>query len=61
MHDLRLVHRDLKLLNIFMCDATDKPRVKIGDLGLSARLMDGETIVKRAGTVAFMAPEVISE
>lgn len=38
MHNVGLVHRDLKLLNIFMCDATEKPRVKIGDLGLAVRL-----------------------
>ena len=61
MHNARLAHRDLKLLNIFMCDASDRPRVKIGDLGLSARLSEGETITKRAGTVAFMAPEVLLE
>ena len=43
MHKLNLVHRDLKLLNIFVCDATAKPRVKIGDLGLTALLQPGET------------------
>ena len=44
MHAAKLVHRDLKLLNIFMYDSTDKPKVKIGDLGLTALLRDGEMI-----------------
>ena len=61
MHEQNLVHRDLKLLNIFMCDSSEMPRVKIGDLGLAVSLGPGESIIKRAGTVAFMAPEVIKE
>lgn len=36
IHQAGLIHRDLKLLNIFMCDRTEMPRVKIGDLGLAA-------------------------
>jgi len=59
MHHVGLVHRDLKLLNIFMCDTTDKPRVKVGDLGLSAYLDPNDVFIKRAGTTAFMAPEVM--
>ena len=61
MHALQLVHRDLKLLNIFVCDDSDLPRVKIGDLGLAARLAPGEKINKKAGTKGFMAPEVVLE
>ena len=61
MHNANLVHRDLKLLNIFMCDSSEMPRVKLGDLGLAVRLSPGESIIKRAGTVAFMAPEVLAE
>ena len=61
MHEQNLVHRDLKLLNIFMCDSSEMPRVKLGDLGLAVCLKPGESIIKRAGTVAFMAPEVLAE
>ena len=61
MHEVNLVHRDLKLLNVFMCDSSEMPRVKLGDLGLAVRLSPGESIIKRAGTVAFMAPEVLAE
>ena len=59
MHKVGLVHRDLKLMNIFMTDSSPMPRVKIGDLGLACKLAQGEVIVKKAGTFAFMAPEVI--
>ena len=38
MHQVGLVHRDLKLLNIFLSDNAERPRVKIGDLGLAAYL-----------------------
>lgn len=59
IHRVGLVHRDLKLMNIFMNDLTSMPRVKIGDLGLACKLAEGEVIVKKAGTFAFMAPEVV--
>jgi len=59
MHRVGLVHRDLKLMNVFMVDTSAMPRVKIGDLGLSCKLKNDETIIKKAGTYAFMAPEVI--
>ena len=40
-----------------MCDTRQKPRVKLGDLGLAARLKNGKGIEKNAGTLAFNAPE----
>lgn len=55
------MHRDLKLMNIFLCDDSDLPRVKIGDLGLAVQLAPGEKINKKAGTIGFMAPEVLLE
>ena len=36
LHRKGIVHRDLKLCNVFLSDETDLPRVKIGDLGLAA-------------------------
>ena len=61
MHQQRLIHRDLKIMNIFMSDNSEMPRLKIGDLGLSVHLPPNNKIIKRAGTLAFMAPEVILE
>jgi serine/threonine protein kinase len=33
--------------------------VKISDFGMAAKLKKGETIQKVAGTIGFMAPEII--
>ena len=61
MHSRGFVHRDLKHLNIFLSDTKDLPKVKIGDFGLTCRLGEDEMIVKRAGTIAFMAPEIVND
>ena len=59
VHNNGIVHRDLKHLNIFMSDLSDKPTVKIGDFGLSCHLEADECITKYAGTLAYMAPEIV--
>ena len=59
IHEAGIVHRDLKHLNIFLSDFSEAPRVKIGDFGLACRLREDECIKKMAGTIGFMAPEVI--
>ena len=55
------MHRDLKLLNILLSDKSDKPRVKLADFGLAVALPPKVMIIKKAGTVAFMAPELVYE
>jgi len=59
IHKAGIVHRDLKHLNIFLSDNSLTPKVKIGDFGLACRLRKDECIRKMAGTIGFMAPEVI--
>ncbi len=40
LHDVRVIHRDLKLGNLFLSDDMD---VKVGDFGLATKLdFDGE-------------------
>ena len=39
--------------------ADGKPNPKITDFGMAARLKKGQTINKIAGTIGFMAPEVV--
>lgn len=40
LHDTRVIHRDLKLGNLFLSDDMD---VKVGDFGLATKLdFDGE-------------------
>ena len=50
MHRLGIFHRDLKLLNIFVTDLSDFPKIKIGDLGLAVKLEKDEEIKQHCGT-----------
>jgi polo-like kinase 1 len=57
MHDQCVIHRDLKLGNLFL----DKDlNIKVGDLGLATRLANAEEKRKTiCGTPNYIAPEVI--
>ena len=58
LHDMKVVHRDLKTLNIFL---TKEKACKLGDLG-EARWITGheeeEETEERAGTPYYLAPEL---
>ena len=59
MHSHRVVHRDLKLGNIML---TEKMEVKVGDLGLAAKLnFEDEKKRTVCGTPNYIAPEVIDQ
>ncbi|KAB1282043.1 G protein-coupled receptor kinase 4 [Camelus dromedarius] len=49
--------RDLKPENILL---DDRGHVRISDLGLAVEIPEGQTIQGRAGTVGYMAPEVLN-
>ena len=56
LHAHRIIHRDLKLGNLFI---NDKMEVKLGDFGLAAKLdFDGEKKRTICGTPNYIAPEV---
>jgi serine/threonine protein kinase len=55
LHARDVIHRDLKLGNIFL-DEDMNP--KIGDFGLAAALMPDKRRVTRCGTPNYMAPEI---
>ncbi|XP_023572932.1 inactive serine/threonine-protein kinase PLK5 isoform X2 [Octodon degus] len=58
LHQRRIVHRDLKLSNFFL---NNNMEVKIGDLGLAARVgPSGHCHRVLCGTPNFLAPEVVS-
>ncbi len=54
-HQENILHRDIKLENIFYSESTDS--YKLGDFGL-AKLAEGGTTKSRVGTGPYQAPEV---
>ncbi|KAJ8350039.1 hypothetical protein SKAU_G00251690 [Synaphobranchus kaupii] len=56
LHLHKIIHRDLKSPNVLV---THNDNVKISDFGTSKELSDKSTKMSFAGTVAWMAPEVI--
>ncbi|MGK3959899.1 protein kinase [Sorangium sp. So ce118] len=60
-HRSNIVHRDLKLANIFLTTREDgQPRVKILDFGIAKVINDGASqahVTSTLGTPLFMAPE----
>ena len=56
LHDRNIVHRDLKLGNVFL---DDKLKCKIGDFGLAAQMDNNGTPRKTmCGTPNYLAPEM---
>ena len=61
MHNLGIIHRDLKLSNIVMTDSTSFADIRILDFGLSKILGPGEKCNESYGTPGYAAPEVIRQ
>ncbi|XP_069725854.1 serine/threonine-protein kinase PLK1 [Phaenicophaeus curvirostris] len=59
LHEHRVIHRDLKLGNLFLSDDME---VKIGDFGLATKVeYDGERKKTLCGTPNYIAPEVLGK
>jgi serine/threonine protein kinase len=57
LHHLRIIHRDIKLQNIFL--SADFQTVKLGDFGLSKFLRrSDESAMTTAGTPYYFSPEI---
>jgi NIMA (never in mitosis gene a)-related kinase len=57
LHEKNIIHRDLKLENIFL---TACNKLKIGDLGMAKIIsQDNLLISTRVGTPIYFAPEMI--
>lgn len=59
IQDQLVIHRDLKLGNLFL---SDKLEIKVGDFGLAAKLLDqGERRNTVCGTPNYIAPEILEQ
>ena len=59
LHNHRIIHRDLKLGNLFL---TSKLELKLGDFGLAAKLeYDGQRRKTVCGTPNYIAPEILEK
>lgn len=57
MHKNKIIHRDLKLGNLFISESMD---IKIGDFGLATTIQfDGERKHTICGTPNYIAPEIL--
>lgn len=57
MHSNKVIHRDLKLGNLFL---NDKMQIKLGDFGLATKLdFEGEKKKTICGTPNYIAPEIL--
>lgn len=56
LHDKKIIHRDLKLGNIFI---NDDMKIKLGDFGLATRIDDAERKYTLCGTPNYLAPEIL--
>ncbi|XP_041667255.1 ribosomal protein S6 kinase-related protein [Cheilinus undulatus] len=57
LHDLGIIHRDVKMENILL---SDQGHLRLSDFGLSRRLKRGGRAFTICGTILYMAPEVLS-
>jgi serine/threonine protein kinase len=59
IHSQNIVHRDLKLGNLFL---TSKMELKIGDFGLSEYVKDpNDKLMSLSGTPNYIAPEILEK
>lgn len=56
LHDKKIIHRDLKLGNIFI---NDDMKIKLGDFGLATRMDDDDRKYTLCGTPNYLAPEIL--
>lgn len=56
LHNNKIIHRDLKLGNIFI---NDDMMIKLGDFGLATRMDDADRKYTLCGTPNYLAPEIL--
>ena len=60
LHDKNILHRDLKLRNIFVTSRQDDRifRIKVGDFGIARRLESSQMATTMIGTPYYLSPEL---
>ncbi|EDO42287.1 predicted protein, partial [Nematostella vectensis] len=59
LHDLSIVHLDIKPENIVLKNRTRPLHLKLIDFGLARKISKGEPVREMMGTPEFVAPEII--
>eukprot|EP01017_Pseudomicrothorax_dubius_P036761 TRINITY_DN5293_c0_g1_i1.p1 TRINITY_DN5293_c0_g1~~TRINITY_DN5293_c0_g1_i1.p1 ORF type:complete len:581 (+),score=80.60 TRINITY_DN5293_c0_g1_i1:73-1815(+) len=57
LHSQEVIHRDVKLENIFLPEMNNATRVVLGDFDMSCFILDADP-TKRCGTPGYLAPEL---
>lgn len=61
VHQNNIIHRDIKLENIFLKKISNNSYIcKIGDFGLARPIGNEENAGTNCGTEIYMAPEILS-
>ncbi|XP_059419863.1 rhodopsin kinase grk7a-like [Carassius carassius] len=58
LHTMDIVYRDMKPENVLL---DSQGQCRLSDLGLAVEVPVGKTITQKAGTGAYMAPEILTE
>lgn len=60
LHKCGIIHRDIKPENILLTDKTESATIKLTDFGLSTLCDPNELLTQPCGTLAYVAPEVLT-
>ena len=58
LHEVKIIHRDIKLENILLERKNDISSIKLSDFGLSIELESEMLLTEQVGTSYYMAPEL---
>ncbi|UKJ89759.2 myosin light chain kinase [Theileria orientalis] len=60
LHKCGIIHRDLKPENLLLTDRSESGSIKLTDFGLSTLCSPNDILTQPCGTLAYVAPEVLT-